>query len=82
MNNHFQVGDILEVSQPIVKGMRPEGVATHDSKFHVLVEKEDSMCNSDGEDWWLEWETLVLETGRKWRLSSRHNIYQNIRKVS
>lgn len=77
MTNRFQIGDIVEVSKPIASA-----IGAREDKFHVIVEREDSMCNSDGEDWWIEWDTTILETGRKWRLSSRHNIYQSIRKVS
>lgn len=77
-NLKFQIGDILEVSQPIAAALGATGY----HKFHVIVEREDSMCNSDGEDWWIEWVTTVLETGKPWRISSRDSIYKNIRKVS
>lgn len=78
MSRNFQIGDMLEIIQPITTVM---GTKVVDTMFHVIIEREDSMCNSDGEDWWIEWDTIVLETGKKWRLSSRHNINQ-IRKVS
>ena len=80
MSRDIQIGDMLEINrrQPITTAMGTKV----DTMFHVIIERENSMCNSDGEEWWIEWDTTVLETGKKWRLSSRHSIYQNIRKVS
>jgi hypothetical protein len=78
VSRDFQIGDMLEVNQPITTHTG----AKVDSIFHVIVEKEYSMCNSDGEDWWIEWLTTVLETGKPWTISSRHSVYQNIVKVS
>lgn len=78
MSRDFQIGDMLEINQPIT--LRTGAIV--DTMFHVIVEREYSMCNSDGEEWWIEWITTVLETGKPWTLSSRHSIYQNIRKVS
>lgn len=82
MNRDFQIGDMLEINQPITLHTGAKVDTTFHTMFHVIVEREYSMCNSDGEEWWIEWITTVLETGKPWTLSSRHSIYQNIRKVS
>lgn len=58
----LSVGDIVSIT---IKG-------NHDKpRYIVIVGDKYSMCNSDGEEWWVEWKGKELETDRFVNVSSR-----------
>jgi len=73
VTTEYQVGDLLDVT--------PNTIGAPTSR--VLVESgPHSMCNSDGEDWWLEWRCVSLQTGKRINISSHFPNVYDIRKVS
>ncbi len=73
MTTDYQVGDMLDVTTNTVEK----------TTSRVLIESgPHAMCNSDGEEWWLEWHCVSLQTGKRINISNRfHNPY-HIKKVS
>lgn len=58
----LSVGDIVSV---IVAGNYDK------PRYVVIVGDKQHMCNSDGEEWWLEWKGKELETDRFLSVSTR-----------
>ena len=74
MTTEYKVGDLLDITPRITN------VPTTTSR--VLVESgPHSVCNSDGEEWWLEWYCVSLQTGKRINIRNRSNVY-DIKKVS
>ena len=64
-----KAGDIVKVTSV----SNPEGITV------LILDNGGSMCNSDGEEWWIEWKGKNLATDKYYNVSSRFN---NIEKIS
>ena len=54
-------------------------VDSYNGEIIVLVTGEGrSNCNSDGEEWWTEWDSKNMATDEYYKLSSRHLNFHNI----
>ncbi len=72
MTTEYKIGDLLDVTPKTVEK----------TTTRVLVESgPHSMCNSDGEEWWIEWHCVSLQTGKRINISNHTNAY-DIKKVS
>ena len=73
MSTSYQIGDVLDVTANTLG----------QSTSRVLVESgPHSVCNSDGEEWWLEWHCTSLDTGKRINISDRYSASYHIVKVS
>jgi len=72
VTTEYEVGDLLDVTPNTIEK----------ATTRVLVESgPHSVCNSDGEEWWLEWYCVSLQTGKRINISNRSSAYY-IKKVS
>lgn len=44
----------------------------------LVIGEGRSNCNSDGEEWWTEWDSKNMATDEYYKLSSRHLNFHNI----
>jgi hypothetical protein len=77
VTTEYKVGDLLDVTPNTITTLTVKPITTR-----VLVESgPHSMCNSDGEEWWVEWHCVSLQTGKRINISNHRNVY-HIKNVS
>jgi hypothetical protein len=66
----LHVGDIVSVDNNW--GPTPKKL------FVLILSEAQSICNSNGEEWWLEWKGKNLATDKPVNISSRYHKYEKI----
>lgn len=52
---------------------------SHPEKIIVLITHNgESTCNSDGEEWWIEWRGKNVKTDKYFNVSSRYHKFEKI----
>lgn len=52
---------------------------SHPEKIVVLILSDaQSTCNSDGEEWWIEWKGKNVKTDKLFNVSSRYHKFEKI----
>jgi len=52
---------------------------SHNEEIIVLITDDvQHMCNSDGEEWWLEWRGKNIKTDKHFIISSRYHKFEVI----
>lgn len=65
----LQAGDIVKVESSVA---HPDGVVV------LILSGPRSTCNSDGEEWWIEWKGKNVKTDQYFNVTSRYHKFQKI----
>lgn len=68
MNVDLSVGDLVKV----MSNSHPEIM------FVLIIGEKQHICNSDGEEWWVEWRGKNVKTDKYFNVSSRYHKYEKI----
>jgi len=62
----LQAGDLVRVANPI------------EEIIVLIISGPHSMCNSDGEEWWIEWKGKNVKTNQFFNVSNRYHKFAKI----
>jgi hypothetical protein len=73
--HNIKAGNLVKVHSNSHNG---EVVPLHEAIIVLITDEVQHMCNSDGEEWWLEWRGKNVKTDKHFTISSRYHKFEII----